>query len=123
VSCRCTVPRYEDEHVVGVRGRGRGSIPALPIPDVVRSGSDGLETVSGALIRVQTPQAFRALPLLRAYRAAERDGFEGTDTSSCIETFTDVEVRTFNGHEHNLKVTYAHDIAVAERLLTNRGTR
>jgi 2-C-methyl-D-erythritol 4-phosphate cytidylyltransferase len=100
-----------------------GAIPALPIPDVVTAGSDGLETVRGALVRVQTPQAFRALPLLQAYRAAEREGFEGTDTSSCIETFTDVDVRTFDGHEHNLKVTYAHDIAVAEHLLTNRGTR
>jgi 2-C-methyl-D-erythritol 4-phosphate cytidylyltransferase len=100
-----------------------GAIPALPIPDVVTAGSDGLETVRGALVRVQTPQAFRALPLLQAYRAADREGFEGTDTSSCIETFTDVEVRTFDGHEHNLKVTYARDIAVAEHLLTNRGTR
>jgi 2-C-methyl-D-erythritol 4-phosphate cytidylyltransferase len=102
-----------------------GAIPALPIPDVVTSGSDGVETVSGALVRVQTPQAFRALPLLQAYRAAEREGFEGTDTSSCIERFTDVDVRTFHGEERNLKVTYANDIAVAEHLLTNRpaGTR
>jgi 2-C-methyl-D-erythritol 4-phosphate cytidylyltransferase len=100
-----------------------GAIPALPIPDVVTAGSDGLETVSGASVRVQTPQAFRALPLLQAYRTAAREGFEGTDTSSCIETFTDVDVRTFDGREHNLKVTYAHDIAVAEQLLTNRGTR
>jgi 2-C-methyl-D-erythritol 4-phosphate cytidylyltransferase len=102
-----------------------GAIPAVPISDVVTTGSDGLETVSGALVRVQTPQAFRALPLLQAYRAAEREGFEGTDTSSCIERFSDVDVRTFNGEERNLKVTYAHDIAVAGRLLTNRpaGTR
>lgn len=102
-----------------------GAIPALPIPDVVTTGSDGLETVSGALVRVQTPQAFRAVPLLQAYRAAEGEGFEGTDTSSCIERFTDVDVRTFHGEERNLKVTYANDIAVAERLLTNRpaGTR
>jgi 2-C-methyl-D-erythritol 4-phosphate cytidylyltransferase len=99
-----------------------GAIPALPIPDVVRTGPGGLESLSdrGTLVRVQTPQAFRAAPLLQAYRAADRGGFEGTDTSSCIERFTDVDVRTFDGHEHNLKVTYPHDIAVAERLLTNR---
>ncbi len=105
-----------------------GAIPALTVPDVVQAGRSGLERLSGkgTLVRVQTPQAFRALPLLQAYRAADRQGFEGTDTSSCIETFTDVEVRTFRGEECNLKVTYAHDIRVAEHLLTNHppaGTR
>jgi 2-C-methyl-D-erythritol 4-phosphate cytidylyltransferase len=100
-----------------------GAIPALTIPDVAQSGPGGLESLRdrGRLVRVQTPQAFRAIPLLQAYRAAEREGFEGTDTSSCIEKFTDVEVRTFPGEERNLKVTYADDVAVAERLLTDRG--
>jgi 2-C-methyl-D-erythritol 4-phosphate cytidylyltransferase len=99
-----------------------GALPALTVPDVVTTASGGLESLSdrGRLVRVQTPQAFRALPLLRAYQAANREGFEGTDTSSCIETFGDVDVRTFDGEERNLKVTYADDIAVAEALLTNR---
>ena len=101
-----------------------GAIPAIPIPDVVM-GDPGarLESLSdtGTLMRVQTPQAFRAAPLLQAYRAADRAGFEGTDTSSCVEAFTDTEVRTFRGEQRNLKVTYAPDIAVAERLLTSRG--
>jgi 2-C-methyl-D-erythritol 4-phosphate cytidylyltransferase len=91
-----------------------GAIPAIPVPAVVTSR---LESVPGTLVRVQTPQAFRAAALLQAYRAADLDGFEGTDTSSCIETFTDVEVRTFPGEQRNLKVTFARDIAVAERLL------
>lgn len=97
-----------------------GAIPAIPLGDVVRArGDDALEPVTepGALVRVQTPQAFRSAALLQAYRAAAREGFEGTDTSSCVETFTDVEVRTFRGEQRNLKVTYAADIAVAERLL------
>ena len=99
-----------------------GAIPAIPVPDVVTADpGPGLErTDAGTLVRVQTPQAFRAAPLLQAYRAAAREGFEGTDTSSCVETFTDVEVRTFRGEQANLKVTYARDIAVAEHLLTSR---
>jgi 2-C-methyl-D-erythritol 4-phosphate cytidylyltransferase len=98
-----------------------GAIPVVPVPDVVETtdGSDVVALPAGALVRVQTPQAFRAEPLLQAYRAAERDGFEGTDTSSCVETYTDVEVRTFRGEQENFKVTYARDIAVAERLLTD----
>jgi 2-C-methyl-D-erythritol 4-phosphate cytidylyltransferase len=100
-----------------------GAIPAVAVGDVVRAGPGGeLESLTGArsLVRVQTPQAFRATSLLQAYRAADREGFEGTDTASCIEKFTDVEVRTFPGSERNLKVTYAGDVDVAEDLLTNR---
>jgi 2-C-methyl-D-erythritol 4-phosphate cytidylyltransferase len=95
-----------------------GAIPAVRAADVVRtSGDDDVESMSD-LVRVQTPQAFRAAALLEAYRAAARKGFEGTDTSSCVEAFTDIDVRTFRGEQRNLKVTYASDIAVAERLLT-----
>jgi 2-C-methyl-D-erythritol 4-phosphate cytidylyltransferase len=96
-----------------------GAIPAIPVPDVVTADLQ-LASDGATLVRVQTPQAFRAAPLLQAYRTAAREGFEGTDTSSCIEAFTDVEVRTFRGEQRNLKVTYAQDIAVAERLLTSR---
>jgi 2-C-methyl-D-erythritol 4-phosphate cytidylyltransferase len=95
-----------------------GAIPALPIPDVVRRGPAGVEAAGGGLVRVQTPQAFRAQPLLYAYRAASAHGFEGTDTSSCVEKYTDEEVRTFHGDAGNLKVTYAQDVAVAARLLS-----
>jgi 2-C-methyl-D-erythritol 4-phosphate cytidylyltransferase len=100
-----------------------GAIPAIPVPDVVTTGPGrDLESLTGngTLVRVQTPQAFRAAQLLEAYRSAARDGFEGTDTSSCVERYTDLEVRTFRGEQRNLKVTYADDIAVAERLLTSR---
>lgn len=96
-----------------------GAIPALPLPSVLTTGPQPL---ADNLVRVQTPQAFRARPLLDAYRAAEREGFEGTDTSSCVETFSDVRVRTFPGAQANLKVTYPRDIAVAERLLRRRVT-
>lgn len=94
-----------------------GAIPAVPLSGVVTTD---LEPLPGSLVRVQTPQAFRALPLLDAYRAADRRRFEGTDTSSCVETFTDVRVRTFGGEQRNIKVTYARDIAVAEHLLRHR---
>ncbi|WP_082682995.1 2-C-methyl-D-erythritol 4-phosphate cytidylyltransferase [Mycobacterium sp. GA-1285] len=94
-----------------------GAIPALPLRDVVttalRQPADG-----STLVRVQTPQAFRAAPLLAAYRSAEHHRFEGTDTSSCIEAFSDVAVHTFPGEPHNIKVTYPRDIATAEHLLT-----
>jgi 2-C-methyl-D-erythritol 4-phosphate cytidylyltransferase len=99
-----------------------GAIPALPVPDLLNVGDTGFLGLAarGGAVRVQTPQAFAAQPLLQAYRAAEQDGFEGTDTSSCVETYTSVEVRTFVGDQRNLKVTYAPDIAVAATLLNDR---
>jgi len=108
---------------IALARRFGGALPALPITGLARQGATGLEPVPdrGHLVRVQTPQAFRADDLLRAYRRADADGFEGTDTSSCVERYTDIAVRTFPGSATNLKVTYARDIAVAQHLLDNRG--
>ncbi len=99
-----------------------GALPALPAEGLAREGESGLESLAelGLLVRVQTPQAFRAPELLHAYRSAERDGFEGTDTASCVERYTDGQIRAFPGSAANLKVTYARDVAVAQRLLTGR---
>lgn len=99
-----------------------GAVPALPAADLVEVTADGRITPTGdtTLMRVQTPQAFRARPLLAAYRAAEGGSFDGTDTSSCIQSFTDVEVRVFAGAATNLKVTFADDVRVAAHLLRAR---
>ncbi|MBX7434998.1 2-C-methyl-D-erythritol 4-phosphate cytidylyltransferase [Mycobacterium sp. Y57] len=99
-----------------------GALPALPIGQLATVDGPGLRSVApmGRLVRVQTPQAFRARELLQAYRCAEHDGFEGTDTSSCVAHYTDIEVQTFPGCATNLKVTYARDLDVAERLLSDR---
>jgi 2-C-methyl-D-erythritol 4-phosphate cytidylyltransferase len=102
-----------------------GAVPALPLDDVVALEADRVGVpdlpAGAALVGVQTPQAFRAPELLAAYRAAARDGFDGTDTSACVAAYTDVRVRTFPGDRRNIKVTYAPDVAVAERLLSSPG--
>jgi len=99
-----------------------GALPALPVGNLAALVGDRLTPVHGrsSLVRVQTPQAFRGRDLLYAYRRAEHDGFEGTDTSSCVERYTEVQVRTFTGRSTNLKVTYARDVAVAQRLLNDQ---
>ena len=51
-----------------------------------------LRPVADDLVGVQTPQAFRAAPLLAAYRRAAADGFEGTDTAACFERYADLPV-------------------------------
>lgn len=99
-----------------------GALPSLAVRNLAVSDGARLNPAPGGagVVRVQTPQAFRAPELLHAYRRAERDGFEGTDTSSCVERYTDVRVQTFRGRAANLKVTYARDVAVAEQLLLDR---
>ena len=69
------------------------------------------------LVGVQTPQAFRAGPLLDAYRQANRDEFVGTDTASCIERYTHTEIHCVPSDASNLKITFAEDIALAEQLM------
>ncbi|MCP9273357.1 IspD/TarI family cytidylyltransferase [Mycolicibacterium arenosum] len=98
-----------------------GAIPGVPAYDAMRVTADGL-TAAGPLVRVQTPQAFLARPLLHAYRAADAAGFEGTDTASCIERFADIAVHVFDGAAANFKVTFAPDVLVADRLLSGRVT-
>ena len=70
-----------------------------------------------ALVTVQTPQAFHALPLLEAYERAATAGFVGSDTAACAERFGDLQVRSVAGDPRNLKITFPEDLFVAERLL------
>lgn len=99
------VPGVPAEHLLGVDAAGR----------LAATGGDGLVTM-------QTPQAFRAGPLLAAYEAAAADGFVGSDTAACVERYTDVAVRVVPGDPANLKVTFPDDLFVAERLLAARAS-
>jgi 2-C-methyl-D-erythritol 4-phosphate cytidylyltransferase len=76
-----------------------------------------LTPVAGRLVRVQTPQAFRADLLLAAYERADADRFTGTDTAACVERYAGVPVHCIPGDPRNVKVTYRPDLALAERLL------
>lgn len=69
------------------------------------------------LVAVQTPQAFRAGPLLEAYRRADRDGFTGTDTASCVERYTPLAIHCVENRSANVKITFPEDVALVERLL------
>ena len=107
---------------VALARRHGGALPALPLRGIIgpTGATQSPPGGEGVLVRVQTPQAFRARELWQAYQRAEREAFTGTDTSSCIEHYTDLEVCTFTGSAENLKVTYPRDVAVADRLLTAR---
>ena len=104
-----------DAVVEAARAHG-GALPATPVTGLL---TRSLQPVP-PLVGVQTPQAFRAAPLLAAYRAAEADGFEGTDTAATFERYAGLPVVAVASPSTNLKVTWPEDLALAERLLSLR---
>lgn len=99
-----------------------GALPVRPQPGLV-ARERGNHVADAGLVGVQTPQTFRARPLLDAYRQAAADGFEGTDTASCVERYADLTIRAVDSTATNLKVTFAEDVALAERLVGPRSVR
>jgi 2-C-methyl-D-erythritol 4-phosphate cytidylyltransferase len=101
---------------------------AVPSSDTIVEVSDGV--VIGlprrdALARCQTPQGFRLSVIRRAYRLADADPAfpqrPATDDCGVVHRYLpDVPVRLVPGSERNIKITYPHDLDVAEALL--RGT-
>jgi 2-C-methyl-D-erythritol 4-phosphate cytidylyltransferase len=71
------------------------------------------------LFRCQTPQCFRLPVIARAHELAAADpDFAPTDDCGVVLRYLPgVDVHIVPGSEHNIKITYAQDLAVAEALL------
>ena len=101
--------------VVAAAWEHGGAIPVREQPGLLRATPGPGRT--GSLVAVQTPQAFRARDLLAAYRAADSDGFAGTDTAACVERYAAVTVLGVPSAATNLKITFPEDVGLVERLL------
>ncbi|HEX5251837.1 MAG TPA: 2-C-methyl-D-erythritol 4-phosphate cytidylyltransferase [Gaiellales bacterium] len=96
-----------------------GAIPALPVTDTVKRVQDGVvaETLErGELRAVQTPQAFRAPALRRAYEAPAGALRDATDCASLVEA-AGFAVAAVAGEPENVKITAPDDLARAEARL------
>jgi 2-C-methyl-D-erythritol 4-phosphate cytidylyltransferase len=101
------------DRVVAEAARVGAAIPVAELTTLVhRDGSP----VPGHVGGVQTPQAFRARPLLAAHRGAEADGFTAADTAGCLARYTDLPILAVPSTAGNLKVTMAEDLHVADAL-------
>jgi len=95
---------------------------AVPTADTIVVVRDGVMTRiprRDSLLRCQTPQAFRLSVIARAHELARADP-EFTPTDDCgvvLRYLPDVPVHVVAGSEHNLKITYPRDLAIAEALL------
>jgi 2-C-methyl-D-erythritol 4-phosphate cytidylyltransferase len=93
--------------------------PALPLADTIKEteGDHIVRTLDRSrLVAAQTPQGFRADVYRRAHERALADNFDGTDDTVLVERIG-VEVKIIGGDDRNMKITTAHDVAVAEALL------
>ena len=105
------------DEVARMAHRHGGALPAIAVdPFEIDFASEN------KIVRVQTPQAFRANELLLAYQQAHRDNFVGTDTAACMEEyFPDIENVAVVGETQNVKITYPQDLVIAEHVLEMRG--
>jgi len=107
--------------LVDAAAAGGGAVPGLAVDDLAAVADDGsLVPLVGRHVRIQTPQVFAAKPLLAAYHRAAEVGFEGTDTAACLERFSTLKVIYVPGEQQNFKITYPHDVALADEFVRRR---
>lgn len=97
-----------------------GGISAVSATDTIKSNVIGTDIVEKTLNRitlwnVQTPQAFRADILIKAYETAMSDGFYGTDDSMLVERIGG-KVQLITGNRDNIKITVPSDLVLAEAI-------
>lgn len=92
-------------------GGANAVVPVIPVVDTLRS-VDGGTVDRSSLVAVQTPQGFER----RTLAAAHAGGAEATDDAAVIER-SGTPVAHVEGSRWNLKITFPHDLVVAEALL------
>jgi 2-C-methyl-D-erythritol 4-phosphate cytidylyltransferase len=99
------------------------AVAAAPVTDTVKeAGPDRLVTATldrSRLWAIQTPQAFRRDALERALAVDEELLAQATDDAWLVERMGGT-VRVVESTPANLKITTAHDLAIAEYLLADR---
>ena len=115
------VPVEKVEQVIARARESDGAILAAPLQEEERIAQVSSEhyiqgSFEGQQVwKAQTPQAFRASLLLKAYDQAKRDLFSGTDTAASVERIGG-HIVIVESDASNLKITTAHDLFLAERL-------
>lgn len=92
-----------------------GCVVGVPVKDTIKTVVAG--RIAGTpersqLWQAQTPQAFPFAVLQRAYAAAEREGFRGTDDASLVERLG-LPVAMLAGSDRNIKITTPEDLQLA----------
>ena len=109
------------DQVVAQADRDGAVILGVPAVDTVKRVDQRIVHATlprETIMLAQTPQAFRTDLLRRAYAAAERDGFTGTDEASLVEHLGH-DVHVMMGSPRNIKITRPSDLQLAQFYLEN----
>ena len=101
---------------------------AVPTADTIVVVADGVMTQiprRDTMMRCQTPQGFRLSVITRAHELARADpDYEPTDDCGVVLRYLpDVPVHVVPGSEHNMKITYPRDLAIAQVLMDEGESR
>jgi 2-C-methyl-D-erythritol 4-phosphate cytidylyltransferase len=103
--------------------RGECVAMGVPIKDTIKEVNDqGMvrHTLDRSrLWAIQTPQAFPAKALKRAYEEASKQRVYGTDDATIVERMGG-SVRVLMGSYENIKITTPEDLMLAEEILKRR---
>ncbi|WP_274424448.1 bifunctional 2-C-methyl-D-erythritol 4-phosphate cytidylyltransferase/2-C-methyl-D-erythritol 2,4-cyclodiphosphate synthase [Chelativorans sp. YIM 93263] len=107
--------------VVETAAASMGALPAVAVSDTLkRAGPERLvsETVPrDGLFAAQTPQAFPFHSILDAHEKARDVAMEGFTDDAAIAEWAGMPVRLVEGSPDNVKLTWARDIALADKRL------
>lgn len=111
------------DQVVAAARQSNAAIAAVPVKDTIKAvETAGWVTATpdrGRLWAVQTPQAFAADLLKKAYAQAAEEGYLGTDDAGLVERLGS-GVQVVQGDYRNIKITTPEDIIFAEAILAKR---
>ncbi len=109
------------EELLAALGDADAACPALPVTDALKDTTGGgvRSVTRDALVRVQTPQAFRWNVITAAY--AETVG-AAVDDLALVEA-RGAKIALTPGRQGLMKITYPEDLAVVEKLITSPALR
>ncbi len=122
-AARPLITPCEIERVFSAARKHGAAVLAAPIRDTLKF-ADANRVVSGSIDRqnvfaMQTPQIFRRESLLEAYERVSGNSLIVTDEVSAIE-HAGGSIVIVPAQDHNLKITYAGDLPIAEFILKQR---
>ena len=113
----CLSPQLLERLLDTLSSDETGGLLAIPLADTLKR-ADSTQRVAATeprenLWQAQTPQMFRYALLVRALQAS---GDQPTDEAQAVEALG-YKPRLVPGELRNLKITYPHDLALAEAIL------
>ncbi|MET3774822.1 bifunctional 2-C-methyl-D-erythritol 4-phosphate cytidylyltransferase/2-C-methyl-D-erythritol 2,4-cyclodiphosphate synthase [Rhizobium alvei] len=109
-----------DRVASSLQAGSQGVLPAVPVADTLKRGSDGMVAATvdrQGLFAAQTPQSFSYAMILDAHRKAASSGkADFTDDASIFE-WAGLPVTLVAGEADNTKITLARDIELANERL------